>query len=225
MRTCEQLCMYSYTHSFICLLTHAVTHLCSYSLMQLLTYSLTQLLSYSVTHLLTCALTHLCSYSLMQLHVSKWVTTQINSCTNTAIYKGFRGLPRRGSRLKTNVLPTKSTALILPPNWKTLGSRTFFSDTRPKGRARCVFVLQKPFCATKRLAPGVASAAVRLQSRHLILYEKPSQWIDPRKRLHTPRNGTPSTSASPTAVTSSGWSNSSNAPAPAQKRSTSEHTS
>ena len=48
------------------------------------------------------------------------------------------------------------------------------------GLARCVFVLQKPFCATKRLAPGVASAAVRLQSRHLILYEKPSQRIDPK---------------------------------------------
>ncbi len=38
-----------------------------------------------------------------------------------------------------------------------------------RGPARCVFVPQKPFCATKRLA----SAAVRLQSRHLILYEKP----------------------------------------------------
>ena len=169
-----QLLTYAVTHlcsySLVQLLTCAVTHLCSYSLMQLLTYAVTHLCSYSLVQLLTCAVTHLCSYSLMQLltyavthlcsyslvqlHVSKWVTTQINSCTNTAIYKGFRGLPRRGFRLKTNVLPTKSAALTLPPNWKTLESRTFFSDIRPKGRARCVFVLQKPFCATKRLAPG-----------------------------------------------------------------------
>ena len=153
---------HSYSYSLIQLLTYAVTHLCSCSLMQLLTYAVTHLYSYSLMQLLTHAVTHSCSYSLIQLHVSKWVTTQINSCTNTAIYKGFRGLPRRGSRLKTNVLPTKSAALTLPPNWKTLGSRTFFSDTRPKGRARCVFVPQIAICTTKTLAPKGGKS---LQSR------------------------------------------------------------
>ena len=54
------------------------------------------------------------------------------------------------------------------------------------GRARCVFVLQKPFCATKRLAPGVASAAVRLQSRHLILYEKPEPHESTEENTRSP---------------------------------------
>ena len=48
------------------------------------------------------------------------------------------------------------------------------------------FVLQKPFCATKRLAPGVASAAVRLQSRHLILYEKPEPHESTEENTRSP---------------------------------------
>jgi len=49
-----------------------------------------------------------------------------------------------------------------------------------------VFVPQKPFCATKRLAPGAASAVVRLQSRHLIPYEKPTPVNRPQEDTCAP---------------------------------------